>query len=147
MTRYAGVLAFHQRRLVLVREEYPTWGGEFWSIPSGRVDDWESPAEGASRELAEETGLVVPPERLRVVSTTVTTHGSRESRAWNHTVEVSVPDLRVADPDGSVREARWFDVVEAGEVLSVLPYRPLAEPAVAFLTGRVEPGRDWRYTL
>jgi 8-oxo-dGTP pyrophosphatase MutT (NUDIX family) len=60
-TRYAGVLAFHDHRVVLVREAYPTWGGEFWNVPSGRVEDAETPAEGAARELAEETGLVVPP--------------------------------------------------------------------------------------
>jgi 8-oxo-dGTP diphosphatase len=147
MARFAGVLAFHRRRLVLVREAYPTWGGEFWSVPSGRVEEWETPAEGAARELAEETGLVVQPDRLRLVSTTVTTHATGESRAWNHAVEVAVPELRVADPDGIVREARWFDVAEAVEALELLPYRPLAEPAVAYLTGRVGPGRTWRFAL
>jgi 8-oxo-dGTP diphosphatase len=147
MARYAGVLAFHRGRVVLVREEYPTWGGEFWNLPSGRVEEGESPAEGAARELAEETGLVVLPQRLRLVSTTVTTHGTRESRAWNHAVEVDSTVLRVADPDGIVREARWFDVPDAVAALALLPYRPLAEPAVAYLTGAVEAGRAWRFEV
>jgi ADP-ribose pyrophosphatase YjhB (NUDIX family) len=147
VARYAGVLAFHGRRVVLVREEYPTWGGEFWNLPSGRVEDDESPAEGAARELAEETGLVVAPADLLLVSTTVTAHGDRESRAWNHVVEVAATELCVADPDGIVREARWFDVADAVEVLAILPYRPLAEPAVAYLTGRAEPGREWHFVL
>ena len=145
--RYTGVLAFHAGRVVLVREEYPTWGGEFWNIPSGRVEDGESPAEGAARELAEETGLVVPPADLVLVSTTVTTHGTRESRAWNHAVQVAATELRVADPDGIVSEARWFEIADAVEVLAILPYRPLAEPAVAYLTGRAEPVREWRFVL
>src|SRR5690349_8766255 len=35
--RYAGVLAEHREQVVLVREEYPRWGGPYWNIPSGRV--------------------------------------------------------------------------------------------------------------
>jgi len=81
------------------------------------------------------------------VSTTVTTHGARESRAWNHAVEVAAPELRVADPDGIVREARWFDVADAVEALALLPYRPLADPAIAYLTRRAEPGREWWFAL
>jgi 8-oxo-dGTP diphosphatase len=145
--RYAGVYAFHRGRVVLVREGYPTWGGEFWNVPSGRVEDGESAAEGAARELAEETGLVVRPEELVLVSTTATTHGAHESHAWNHSVEVASPHLRVADPDGLVREASWFEVANAVAVLSLLPYPPLAEPAVAYLTGRAELGRHWAYRL
>jgi 8-oxo-dGTP diphosphatase len=57
MSRFAGVLAFHEGRVVLVREQYPAWGGQFWNVPSGRVEDGESFAQGAARELAEETGL------------------------------------------------------------------------------------------
>lgn len=57
--RFAGVLAYHQGRVVLVREEYPRWGGAFWNIPSGGIEDRETPREGACRELAEETGLIV----------------------------------------------------------------------------------------
>jgi 8-oxo-dGTP diphosphatase len=147
VARFAGVLALHRGRVALVREEYPTWGGEFWNVPSGRIEDHETPAQGAARELAEETGLVVAPEQLLLVSTIVTTHGTHESRAWNHAVEVDVPGLRVADPDGIVREARWFEVAEAVEALALLPYRPLAEPAIAYLTGRAEPGREWTYVL
>jgi 8-oxo-dGTP diphosphatase len=147
VARYAGVLAFHRDRIVLVREEYPTWGGEFWNIPSGRVEDDESPAQGAARELGEETGLVVSPDRLVVVSTAETRHADRVSRAWNHRVDVFEPELRVADPDGLVREARWFDVPEAVDALTRLPYPPLAEPAVAWLTGAAEVGRHWTFEL
>jgi 8-oxo-dGTP diphosphatase len=145
--RYAGVLAFHAGRVVLVREAYPTWGGEFWNIPSGRVEGGETPAEGAARELAEETGLRVSPEDLLLVSTTTTTVDTRVSLSWNHAVEVAVPDLGVADPDGLVREARWFSVDAAVEALALLPYRPLAEPAVAYLRGDAEPGRHWTFAL
>ncbi len=35
-----------------------------WDIPKGLAEPGETPAEAAARELAEETGLVVPPEAL-----------------------------------------------------------------------------------
>ena len=90
---------------------------------------------------------MVPPDRLVVVSTSETRHGSGVSLAWNHTVEVAEPGLAVADPDGIVREARWFDVSEAVEALALLPYPPLAEPAIAWLTGVAVPGRHWTFDL
>ena len=144
--RFAGVLAYRADRVVLMREAYPAWGGEFWNVPSGRVEDGETPAEGAARELAEETGLVVAPEDLELVSTvtTLTDHG--ESRSWNHAVEVGTSQLRVSDPDGLVREARWFTHAEAVGLLLDLPYSPISEPAVAYLRGDAVPGRHWEYT-
>lgn len=147
MARYAGVLAFHQDRVVLVREAYPTWGGEFWNVPSGRVEDAESPAQGGARELAEETGLVVAPAELLLVSTVTTTSGGRESGSWNHSVEVSTATLAVADPDGLIREARWFTREAAINLLADLPYQPLSEPAVAFLRGVAPVGTHWTYDL
>ncbi len=147
MARYAGVLAFHDGRVVLVREEYPAWGGEFWNVPSGRVEDGETPAEGAARELAEETGLVVAASELRLVSTVSTTYDTGETEAWNHVVDVSSPELLVDDPDGIIREARWFSRRDAIELLGELPYPPLSEPAVAYLRGDAPPGHHWTFRL
>jgi 8-oxo-dGTP diphosphatase len=145
MARYAGVLAFHTGRVVLVREEYPAWGGEYWNVPSGRIEAGETPAEGAARELAEETGLWVEPDDLRLVSTVTATYAAGVTQAWNHVVDVTTPDLRVDDPDGIIREARWFPRDEAIELLSELPYAPLSVPAVACLRGDVPPGHHWAF--
>lgn len=35
-----------------------------WGLPGGKVEPWETPAVGASRELYEETGVLVPPPDL-----------------------------------------------------------------------------------
>jgi 8-oxo-dGTP diphosphatase len=145
--RYASVIAFHLGRVVLVREEYSTWGRPYWNVPSGRVEDGETPAEGAARELAEETGLVVAPEDLRLVSTVTTTYEGGESLAWNHVVGVATSELRIDDPDGIILEARWFSPAEAIGLLDQLPYQPLSEPAVAQLRGEAAPGRHWTYRL
>ena len=38
--------------------------GDWWFTPGGGLDPGETPAQGAARELAEETGLVVTPDDL-----------------------------------------------------------------------------------
>jgi 8-oxo-dGTP pyrophosphatase MutT (NUDIX family) len=44
-----------QGRLALV---YSSYGGQGWHFPKGGIDENESPAEAALKELAEEAGLV-----------------------------------------------------------------------------------------
>ena len=102
--RYASVLAVHDDRVALVREEYPTWGGSFWNIPSGAVEREESPEEGAARELREETGLCVRSEQLPLVSTSTSRFSRGESRAWNFSATVEEPTLRIDDPDGLIQD-------------------------------------------
>jgi 8-oxo-dGTP diphosphatase len=144
--RYAGVLARHGARVVLVREQYPAWGGAYWNIPSGRVEDHETPSQGACRELAEETGLLVAAADLVLVGTSSVASPGKVSRAWTFSVTVKDPSLNVQDPDGLIQEAGWFLVDEAAATLRKLPYRPLSEPAVAVLGGQVEAGGHWAYS-
>ena len=93
----------------------------------------ETPAQGAARELREETGLMVPFRDLRLRTTTLVLIDGEEVHSWNFQVEVDDPTVQVADPDALIHEARWFPVDEAIERLRLLPYRPLAEPAIATL--------------
>ena len=139
------MIAVHDGRVVLVRESHPSWGGAFWNLPSGRVEDGESPVVGAVRELAEETGLVVAPADLRLIGTTSTHGPAGRSDATNFSVAVTEPALAVADPDGLVHDARWFAREDAVAELGRLPYRPLREPAVAHLAGAVPVGAHWHF--
>ncbi len=143
--RFAGVIAFHKERIVLVRERYADWGGDHWNIPSGMVETHETPLLGAMRELAEETGLVVAQEALELMGTSSTTSGKGSYLAWNYTAIIGNADLAVNDPDGCILEARWFTREESIERLSRLPYRPIVEPVVAYLDGSVERGSHWVY--
>ncbi len=52
------------RVLMQERDEHaPVWP-EMWCFPGGGLDEGESPVAGAVRELAEETGVRLPPEDL-----------------------------------------------------------------------------------
>ena len=146
LPRYAGVLARYADQVVLVREEYPAWGGAHWNIPSGRVEEHETPVQGACRELVEETGLLVAPADLVLVATSSVVSLGKVSHAWTFTVAVKDPSLDVQDPDGLIQDARWFATTDAAAVLRRLPYRPLSEPAVAVLEGRAEKAGHWEYS-
>ncbi|CCH90048.1 ADP-ribose pyrophosphatase [Modestobacter italicus] len=50
-------------RLLLVRRGHAPSAG-LWSVPGGRVEAGESEVEAVVREIAEETGLRVRPERV-----------------------------------------------------------------------------------
>jgi ADP-ribose pyrophosphatase YjhB (NUDIX family) len=143
--RFAGVLAHHDGAVILVRESHERWGGEFWNVPSGMVEAHETPSEGAARELAEETGLVVLPRTLRLRTTTSVVIDGAHIRSWNFEAEVDDPTVRVRDPDLLVQEARWFPVNEAVARLRLLPYRPLAEPAIATLTTQAAGTTHWTF--
>lgn len=145
VVRFAGVIAVHEGRIALVHERHERWGGAFWNIPSGRVEENETPALGAVRELAEETGLVVTPNQLQPISTSLTLGKENAARAWNFITQVEDDALTVNDPDRLILDAKWFPRNKAIELLSRLPYRPLAEPAIAHLTGAAAPGSHWHF--
>jgi 8-oxo-dGTP pyrophosphatase MutT (NUDIX family) len=57
-TMGAWVAAIQNDRVLLVgQHRHPLGGAWSWELPAGKVNEGESPLEGARRELAEETGV------------------------------------------------------------------------------------------
>lgn len=59
-----GVLLFREDRLLAVRHSHDDPEKEYWVLPGGGLEPEETPAEGARREMLEETCLHVRVERL-----------------------------------------------------------------------------------
>jgi 8-oxo-dGTP diphosphatase len=59
----AGALVVRGGKVLLGRRAIDPARG-LWDIPGGFLDPWEHPADGAAREVAEETGLVVRPTEV-----------------------------------------------------------------------------------
>ncbi|GAA4354782.1 bifunctional GNAT family N-acetyltransferase/NUDIX hydrolase [Angustibacter luteus] len=56
--------------VLLGRRAGVTYGNGLWGLPGGHVEDHESMAEAAAREVAEEVGLVVAPSDLTPIGVT-----------------------------------------------------------------------------
>ena len=119
-----------------------------WTLPAGGIEGDETPAEGAAREVLEETGCRLDPAELMLVSTVSSTHRGRVlSTSWNFTATTDLPDLQPDNgPDGEVVTAAWTDVDEAIRLLGHHSDDPIREPALHFLrTG--ERGRHWSFEV
>lgn len=100
--------ATQPERLLMIRQP----GNRGWSLPAGLLDRGESPAAGAVRELAEETGVHLPPESLTpaVPNALVHPRGRWVDMVFEAAVPAADTTLRV---DGAeVIDVAWYDVAD-----------------------------------
>ena len=86
-------------------------GPTYWFTPGGGLDPGESPAAGAARELAEETGLLLAPERLGAPVWTEVVEFPFDGRWYRQTQE-----FFLARVDGWTVDTGGFTEVERGSV-------------------------------
>lgn len=89
-------------RILLLRQ--PPGAG--WSLPAGLMDRGETPAQCAARELREETGLRVPPDRMRPATPNAVVHTRGQWVDMVFETEVEPGDEFTVDP-AEVLEAAW----------------------------------------
>ena len=115
----ARVLLFDQQdRLLLLFDPDPD-RGLYWYPPGGRIEDGESPAATARRELVEELGLDVTdlgPVVLR--RRTRFPYGDQllDQDEWHLLGRVDFPEIRSSRPDdneaGAVAAHRWWSLAD-----------------------------------
>jgi SPP1 gp7 family putative phage head morphogenesis protein len=101
-----------------------------WEFPGGKLEDGETPAQGAVREWAEETGCVLPEGQL--TGTWTSPNGAYQGFVWQVPSETDVPIdagrdevTNPDDPDGDQFEAlAWWDP-------STLDGNPVVRPELA----------------
>ena len=116
-----------------------------WSTPGGVIDPGESLIEGLTREVTEETGLVVSSWDGLLYGIEV----SAPDLGWDLRVEVHRAaevsgDLLVDDPDGIVFDAGYLGPEACDERLASSPPW-VREPLAAWLGERWQLSRDFRY--
>ena len=103
----AGALCVDDGRVLLARRAVAPFQG-FWDIPGGFLEEGEDPRDGLRRELKEETGLEIEPERF--VGIWMDRYGGDSTAEatlnlyWTATVIGGE-----AVPADDVSELRWFD--------------------------------------
>lgn len=118
-----------------------------WSPPGGVIDEGEDVLTGLSREVEEETGLVVTDWEGPVYLV----EAEAPDMGWRLRVEVHRAvgydgDLRVDDPDGIVVDARFVATDACGAQLAQA-WLPTHEPLVAWLAERWTDARGYRYRI
>jgi 8-oxo-dGTP diphosphatase len=133
-----GLLLVHNRRRN---------GNHDWSPPGGVIDEGETLLAGLTREVEEETGVVVARWRGPVYEVDVAAPGL----GWHLRVEAHLAvdfagTVKVDDPDGIVVDAAYVDPAACDYHLAGChPW--VAEPLRAWLDERWDEPRTFRYTI
>ena len=107
----AAMWLTQNNKLLLVRRAIEPAKG-LWTIPGGFVDAWETPAETASRECAEETGLrVITSKLLDLVPNK--NQSSRAGFVIFYTGQIISGDLKAGDDADAVD---WFSINQLPEI-------------------------------
>jgi 8-oxo-dGTP diphosphatase len=103
----AGALCVENGRVLLARRAAEPFEGR-WDIPGGFLEEGEDPVAGLRRELKEETGLDVEPERF--LGVWMDRYGGDSTAEatlnlyWTARIVAGEPE-----PADDVSELRWFD--------------------------------------
>lgn len=143
----AGGVVSDERGLLLVENRRRN-GKTDWSTPGGVVDMGETPVEGLSREVKEETGLEVktwdgPIYRVEVKAPDAGFFLKVEA----FRAELFTGELLIDDPDGIVIAAEFVDIIRARTLLDETTSPWVGEPLLAHLEDGVSDGRVFRYLV
>ncbi|MEE8599550.1 NUDIX hydrolase [Euzebya tangerina] len=109
-----GAIVVRDGRLLVIKRGQPPFEGH-WSVPGGRLEFGETLAEGAVRELEEETGLRGTAEGLCGIAERFSDRG----HIVIHDYWVDVPDGQPAVAGDDAADVAWVDRSELAALARV----------------------------
>ena len=95
-------------------------GREYYVLPGGKIEEWETPDETATREAREETGLVITlKQRLATLNNLGRIEHYYLAEQFSGTPAIGFPELGRASPD-NIYELEWVPSARLGAV-NLLP--------------------------
>ena len=126
-----GVVVHDGRVLVIVPTRRAADGSQVLALPKGHLDKGETIVQAATREVREETGMVVEPvQELGEVRYWYVRHRRRVAKSV-HFFLFRPLGGDLADHDDEVLEARWMGLSEAQKALSYAGEREMVGRALA----------------
>jgi 8-oxo-dGTP diphosphatase len=103
MKERATVICRRDNQILYVRKPKSKW-----TLPGGKVEADESPAQAAARELREETGLIL--EELAYVTR------FQGDEVLHHVFEVSVTPIATPVANNEIAACKWFTAKDLNEI-------------------------------
>ena len=103
--------------LILQRSKHDDVLPGYWDIPGGTLEDGEDPAQGAIREIQEETGLVISDVRLFFQKSNVDTSKNKQFVTLVFHTKTSTTDVIVSPEDHDAHA--WINPSKIGDYETV----------------------------
>jgi 8-oxo-dGTP pyrophosphatase MutT (NUDIX family) len=126
-----GVVVHDGQVLVIVPTRRAADGSRVLALPKGHLDEGETVVQAATREVREETGMVVEPVRELGEVRYWYVRDRRKIAKSVHFFLFRLLGGDLADHDDEVLEARWIGLLEAQKALSYAGEREMVARALA----------------
>lgn len=130
----SGCYCEHEGRFLLLKRHRSRPSGETWGVPGGKLEADENPLEGIIREVHEEIGLILQPDKLFFVKTAYIQYG--EIQYVFHMFRTQFEEKPAIVLNEEHTEHRWLTAEEALQ----FPLIPGGQECLRFVLGiRSEP--------
>ncbi len=118
MKKWSGAAAVclnENNKLLMVR----SYGSDAWAIPSGGIEEGETPEECCIREVMEETGYEI--EILDQLFLKNTVIKGYQVETYYFIVKKCGVSRGISDPDKIIEESAWVSLSEVGNLNHLYP--------------------------